>query len=71
MLESEENKYRFFIRPRKFGKSLFFSMLSNYYDMNRTSANRNVLHSQLILYFCIIFEKWEKQVSKLIYCNGS
>ena len=33
LLENESNKYQFFIRPRKFGKSLFFSMLSNYYDM--------------------------------------
>jgi formylglycine-generating enzyme required for sulfatase activity len=35
MLENESNKYQFFIRPRKFGKSLFFSMLLNYYDMLR------------------------------------
>ena len=33
LLEEESNKNQFFIRPRKFGKSLFFSMLSNYYDM--------------------------------------
>lgn len=24
-----------FIRPRRFGKSLFLSMMENYYDMNR------------------------------------
>jgi len=35
MLENESNPNHFFIRPRKFGKSLFFSMLSNYYDMLR------------------------------------
>ncbi|GHT48589.1 hypothetical protein AGMMS49982_00130 [Bacteroidia bacterium] len=34
-LENEANKYQFFIRPRKFGKSLFFSLLENYYDLNR------------------------------------
>ncbi|MDR1054196.1 MAG: AAA family ATPase, partial [Planctomycetaceae bacterium] len=34
MLELESNKNHFFIRPRKFGKSLFFSMLSYYYDIN-------------------------------------
>jgi hypothetical protein len=34
LLENEANKYQFFIRPRKFGKSLFFSILSNYYDIN-------------------------------------
>jgi len=33
LLEEETNKNQFFIRPRKFGKSLFFSMLSYYYDM--------------------------------------
>jgi hypothetical protein len=36
LLENEENSSQFFIRPRKFGKSLFFSMLSCYYDMLRT-----------------------------------
>ncbi len=35
LLEDETNKYQFFIRPRKFGKSLFFSTLLHYYDMNR------------------------------------
>ena len=35
MLENENNTRQFFIRPRKFGKSLFFSMLSCYYDMKR------------------------------------
>ncbi|MCL2074137.1 MAG: ATP-binding protein [Marinilabiliaceae bacterium] len=34
-LEKESNKAQFFIRPRKFGKSLFFSTLSCYYDINR------------------------------------
>jgi hypothetical protein len=33
MLENESNSRQFFIRPRKFGKSLFISMLSYYYDM--------------------------------------
>ncbi|MCL2074596.1 MAG: ATP-binding protein [Marinilabiliaceae bacterium] len=36
-LENEENPAQFFIRPRKFGKSLFFSMLSCYYDMKRAN----------------------------------
>jgi len=35
LLENEDNPSQFFIRPRKFGKSLFFSMLSCYYDMFR------------------------------------
>ncbi|MDR0834477.1 MAG: ATP-binding protein [Candidatus Symbiothrix sp.] len=34
MLENESNPNQFFIRPRKFGKSLFFMTLSCYYDMN-------------------------------------
>jgi hypothetical protein len=34
LLENEANSYLFFTRPRKFGKSLFFSMLSHYYDIN-------------------------------------
>jgi hypothetical protein len=33
LLEQEGNKHLFFTRPRKFGKSLFFSMLYNYYDI--------------------------------------
>jgi hypothetical protein len=35
MLENETNPYQFFIRPRKFGKSLFFSILDHYYDLNK------------------------------------
>ena len=33
MLENENNKYHFLIRPRKFGKSLFLSVLEHYYDV--------------------------------------
>ncbi|MDR1400143.1 MAG: AAA family ATPase [Treponema sp.] len=33
-LEHESNPYQLFIRPRKFGKSLFFTTLSCYYDLN-------------------------------------
>jgi hypothetical protein len=35
LLEQEANDNLFFIRPRKFGKSLFFSMLSHYYDVKQ------------------------------------
>jgi hypothetical protein len=35
LLEDEDNKNLFFTRPRKFGKSLLFSMLSYYYDINQ------------------------------------
>jgi hypothetical protein len=34
MLENESNPNQFFIRPRKFGKSLFFMTLVYYYDLN-------------------------------------
>ncbi|GHT56311.1 hypothetical protein AGMMS49982_23120 [Bacteroidia bacterium] len=36
LLEKENNSYLFFTRPRKFGKSLFFSMMSHYYDITDT-----------------------------------
>jgi hypothetical protein len=36
MLENEPNGFQFFIRPRKFGKSLFFSTLYNYYDLKKS-----------------------------------
>lgn len=32
LLEAENNRYQFLIRPRRFGKSLFLSVLENYYD---------------------------------------
>jgi len=35
LLENENNTYQFFIRPRRFGKSLFLSVLENYYDLTR------------------------------------
>ncbi|MDR1341712.1 MAG: ATP-binding protein [Prevotellaceae bacterium] len=38
LLEKEPNKNQFFIRPRKFGKSLFYSLLSHYYDVNRADS---------------------------------
>ncbi|MBF8984595.1 AAA family ATPase [Lutibacter sp. B2] len=34
MLEEYNSKYMFFIRPRRFGKSLFLSTLAYYYDIN-------------------------------------
>ena len=33
-LENESNRNHFFIRPRKFGKSLFFKMLYYYYNIS-------------------------------------
>jgi len=35
LLENENNTYQFLIRPRRFGKSLFLSVLENYYDLSR------------------------------------
>ncbi|MDR0565641.1 MAG: AAA family ATPase, partial [Prevotellaceae bacterium] len=37
LLEQENNDNLFLTRPRKFGKSLFFSMLSSYYDINQAN----------------------------------
>ena len=34
LLENENNGFQFFIRPRRFGKSLFLSTLEHYYDIN-------------------------------------
>ena len=34
-LIEESNKYFFFFRPRRFGKTLTLSMLKNYYDINK------------------------------------
>ena len=34
--------YQFFIRPRRFGKSLFISMLENYYDINKNDKFENL-----------------------------
>lgn len=40
IIENFNEKYIFFLRPRKFGKSLFISMLDYYYD--RRFANDNI-----------------------------
>ena len=37
VLENINSKYLFFIRPRRFGKSLFLSVLEHYYDVNSKS----------------------------------
>ena len=38
----ESNKYFFFIRPRRFGKSLTLSMLENYYDINKADQFQEI-----------------------------
>ena len=35
LLEIPANSYVMFLRPRKFGKTLFTSVLENYYDINK------------------------------------
>ena len=34
LLENENNRYQLLLRPRRFGKSLFLSVLDNYYNLN-------------------------------------
>ena len=38
----EANKYFFYIRPRRFGKTLTLSMLENYYDVNKKDAFKDI-----------------------------
>ncbi|MDR0515546.1 MAG: AAA family ATPase, partial [Fibromonadaceae bacterium] len=38
LLENENNGYQFFIRPRRFGKSLWLSILENYYGIGKPDA---------------------------------
>ena len=35
LIERESNPYQLLLRPRRFGKSLFLSMLESYYDLNK------------------------------------
>jgi hypothetical protein len=37
ILENLSSRYLFFIRPRRFGKSLFLSTLAHYYDLNTSN----------------------------------
>ncbi|MDR3327910.1 MAG: ATP-binding protein [Prevotellaceae bacterium] len=48
LLERESNRNQFFIRPRKFGKSLFFMTLSYYYDL-REAENFDKLFGDLYI----------------------
>jgi len=48
LLENENNSYQFFIRPRRFGKSLFLSALEHYYDIN-TKDNFETLFGNLYI----------------------
>ena len=48
ILDSYGDDYVFFLRPRRFGKSLFLSMLDSYYDIN-TKAQFDQLFSGLYI----------------------
>ena len=48
LLEKEQSDYYFLIRPRKFGKSLFLSMLEHYYDI-RFESKFNELFGELYI----------------------
>jgi hypothetical protein len=41
-LEGQNNRFQFYLRPRKFGKSLFVSMLEHYYgQQHKADFQRN------------------------------
>jgi len=48
LLENENNTYQFFIRPRRFGKSLFLSVLENYYDLTRKDKFKSLFENLYI-----------------------
>ncbi|MCL2283650.1 MAG: ATP-binding protein [Fibromonadales bacterium] len=48
MLENENNPTQFFVRPRRFGKSLFLSVLENYYDLNRKDKFESIFDNLCI-----------------------
>ena len=48
MLENEHSRYNFFIRPRRFGKSLFISILDNYYDLNQKDKFESLFNNLYI-----------------------
>jgi len=41
ILENLGTKYHFFLRPRRFGKSLFISTLEHYYDISKKISLKN------------------------------
>ena len=45
----ELTRYQFLIRPRRFGKSLFLSMLHSYYDINNVDNFDNLFRETYIL----------------------
>jgi hypothetical protein len=47
-LENENNRYQFLIRPRRFGKSLFLTMLENYYDLDKKDKFKSLFNNLYI-----------------------
>lgn len=47
-LLDDKNKVALFPRPRRFGKTLFMSMLDNFYDIEKKSANENLFEGLYI-----------------------
>lgn len=45
----DSNMYFFYIRPRRFGKSLTLSMLENYYDINKKTSLMKFLASSILV----------------------
>ncbi|MGM9977720.1 MAG: AAA family ATPase [Clostridium sp.] len=48
MLENLYDTFIFFLRPRRFGKSLFTSVLENYYDINKKNEFENLFKETYI-----------------------
>ena len=48
-LENLNSKYIFFIRPRRFGKSLFLSTLSSYYDLDLKEEFKDLFEGLYLL----------------------
>ena len=49
LLENYDEKYIFFLRPRRFGKSLFISLLDSYYNINNKKEEFNNLFQGLYI----------------------
>lgn len=48
VLEEYPSPYQFFLRPRRFGKSLFVSLLNYYYDIAEKENFNALFHNTLI-----------------------
>ena len=47
-IENLGSDYLFFLRPRRFGKSLFLSILEHYYDINRKEQFDSCLETLIL-----------------------